>query len=142
MREAILRRHVYPWRGPKSIDKATRERLAVLAARHDIRIESCVDECIESFGKGLSFEDSLTCLDEVPAVLRERKKSMASLRSKVVEVLADEIVELLEQICAEEHGNGEGEEGDEGEEKEEEGDVEGEEEEDVAGTEGEEEEDD
>ena len=60
----------------------------------------------------LSFEAALTCLDEVPAVLREREKSMAYLRRKVIEVIASEGEDLLEQICAEGHGNVKEEEGD------------------------------
>jgi hypothetical protein len=58
--------------------------LAVLAARHDIRIEGCVDECMKSSGEYLSFEEALVCLDEVPAELRGRKRNMAYLRKEVI----------------------------------------------------------
>ena len=125
----------------RKLDKATRTRLALLAARHDIQIESCVDVCMKSFGEDLNFEKALTCLDEVPAELRGRKKNMASLRRDVIRDLGWRITFLVEEERAEEHRNVEEEE----EEEEEEGEVEavtGGEEEDGAGTEGEEEDDD
>jgi len=39
------------------------------------------------FGDNLNFDEALTCLDEVPAELRGRKKKMASLGRDVIRVL-------------------------------------------------------
>jgi hypothetical protein len=76
------------------LPKATRLRLLVLASAFDF--QDCIYEFLNSMGDGLSFAEAISCLSDVPDEVQGHA-AMATLRLKLVELLAQGIDKLAEE---------------------------------------------
>ena len=84
--------------GDKALDKSTLIRLASMANAHEFH--DAVNECLTAVGKGLSFEEAVTCLDELPQNLRHidaTKLLLEKAREVLVKGLGDPSILGLEE---------------------------------------------
>ena len=56
----------------------------------------CTRQCMESFGKDITFDQALSCMDDVPDQLHGHEATKA-LQLKAIQIISDKLVEMVSE---------------------------------------------